>query len=368
MHYQYQSPLREGERSSSRSNSTATVGEGPNSSSNATTRADEGSSSSTDTTAIPSEESCSSPVLPVLPIYKLRNNVDVIEPLTRYVKWCEDKSKKSGFFLRNEPQEILASKGIILLKQHEIDPKLIEIMGEDNIKLLKETVIEKYIDEDVKVGDNSYTKLTKLLRVDQISEMELTTNYIDSILSPLFHIPEINKHLLCNEKRLNRKEENTDSSRPDGVMKYYNQKSNGVTFGYCEVKPTDSLNSIDLLCQDLVRLALFSRNVMLRKTNHISCCLQIVGMHFSFYVLNAISRDISIMNEFLDFDIPSHINELGNLNNIIDKLKKISVVYDNYCLKSYVSNQQEETTANIDNILKPQKRKRSTDIYPVTFI
>lgn len=99
--------IREDEGSSSRSNSTATVGEGPSSSLNTTTRADEGSSSSTDTTAIPSEESCSSPVLPVLPTYKLRNNVDVIEPLTRYVKWCEGKSKKSGFFLRNEPQEIL---------------------------------------------------------------------------------------------------------------------------------------------------------------------------------------------------------------------------------------------------------------------
>lgn len=174
-------------------------------------------------------------------------------------------------------------------------------------------------------------------------------------------------------------------------MKYYNQKSNGVTFGYCEVKPTDSLNSTDLLCQDLLRLALFSRNVMLRKTNQISCCLQIVGnvfsklfeeytikqmlifkkytgMHCTFYVLNAISKDITIMNEFLGFDIPSYINELGNLNNIIDGLKKISVVYDNYCLKSYVSNQQEETTANIDNILKPQKRKRPTDIHPITFI
>ncbi|KAI9247908.1 hypothetical protein EDC94DRAFT_625427 [Helicostylum pulchrum] len=211
---------------------------------------------------------------------------------------------------------------------------------------------------------NCLNKLPNFKKVDQTSEMELTTNYIDPILSPLFHIPEINKHLLW----LNRKEENTDSSRPDGVMKYYNQKSNGMTFGYCEVKPTDSLNSIDLLCQDLVRLALFSRNIMLRKTNHISCCLQIVGMHCSFYVLNAISRDISIMNEFLGFDIPSYINELGNLNNIIDELKKISVVYDNYCLKSYVSNQQEETTANIDNILKPQKRKRPTDIHPVTFI
>lgn len=92
------------------------------------------------------------------------------------------------------------------------------------------------------------------------------------------------------------------------------------------------------------------------------------GMHCSFYVLNSISTDISIMNEFLGFEIPSYINEIGNLNNIIDELKKISAVYDTYCLRSYDFNQQEETAADIDNILKPQKRKRPTDIHPVTFI
>lgn len=41
-------------------------------------------------------------------------------------------------------------------------------MGEDNIKLLKETVEEKYIDKDAKVGDNTYTELSRLLRVNII--------------------------------------------------------------------------------------------------------------------------------------------------------------------------------------------------------
>ncbi|GAA5803237.1 hypothetical protein HPULCUR_008714 [Helicostylum pulchrum] len=201
--------IREDEGSSSRSNSTATVGEGPSSSLNTTTRADEGSSSSTDTTAIPSEESCSSPVLPVLPTYKLRNNVDVIEPLTRYVKWCEGKSKKSGFFLRNEPQEILASKGIILLKQHEIDPKLIEIMGEDNIKLLKEMVAEKYIDEDVKAGDSTYTELTKLLRVN------ITRFNVFSFNLIIYSIKGVNENTKRNKLKLDIMDLHKTSSEDD---------------------------------------------------------------------------------------------------------------------------------------------------------
>lgn len=82
------------------------------------------------------------------------------------------------------------------MKQHEIDPKLIEIMGEDNIKLLKETVIEKYIDEDVKVGDNSYTKLTKLLRVN-ITRFDLFSfNLI------IYSIKGINENTKRNKSKL----------------------------------------------------------------------------------------------------------------------------------------------------------------------
>lgn len=80
--------------------------------------------------------------------------------------------------------------------------------------------------------------------------------------------------------RLNRQEDNTSSSRPDAVMKHFDRKLSGTTLGYCEVKPSDSQANVDLLCQDLVRLALFSRNVLLRKDNKIACCLQVVGKLF----------------------------------------------------------------------------------------
>ncbi|KAI8887165.1 hypothetical protein K501DRAFT_176096, partial [Backusella circina FSU 941] len=43
---------------------------------------------------------------------------------------------------------------------------------------------------------NCLNKLPNFKKTEEISEMELTTNYLDSVLSPLFHNPENNKHLL----------------------------------------------------------------------------------------------------------------------------------------------------------------------------
>lgn len=77
--------------------------------------------------------------------------------------------------------------------------------------------------------------------------------------------------------RLNRKEENTNSLRPDAVMKHYDMKLAGTTLGYCEVKPADAQHDVDNLCTDLIRLAIFSRNIMSRKDNKIACSLQAVG-------------------------------------------------------------------------------------------
>lgn len=72
------------------------------------------------------------------------------------------------------------------------------------------------------------------------------------------------------------------------------------------------------------------------------------------------------MNEIISFDIPLEIKELANLNNIIDDLKKISKIYDNYCQKRYVSEVEDQDT-NIATIVKPKKRMRGTDASPITF-
>lgn len=43
---------------------------------------------------------------------------------------------------------------------------------------------------------NSLNKLPNFKKTEEISEMELTANYLDPVLSPVFHSPENNKHLI----------------------------------------------------------------------------------------------------------------------------------------------------------------------------
>lgn len=69
-------------------------------------------------------------------------------------------------------------------------------MGEDDIKLLKETVAEKYIDEDAKVGNNTYTDLTKLLRVNIASFDVFSFNLI------IYSLKGVNENTKRNKLKL----------------------------------------------------------------------------------------------------------------------------------------------------------------------
>ncbi|KAI8876777.1 hypothetical protein K501DRAFT_279089 [Backusella circina FSU 941] len=110
--------------------------------------------------------------------------------------------------------------------------------------------------------------LLKLLpsfkKIEEISELELTTNYLHPVLSTAFHNPERLKNFLCKKNRLiltffklNRKEESTSSFCPEAVMKHYDKKLFGAALGYCEVNFLDAQNDVESLYTDLIRLALF---------------------------------------------------------------------------------------------------------------
>ncbi|KAG2198538.1 hypothetical protein INT47_008642 [Mucor saturninus] len=178
-----------------------------------------------------------------------------------------------------------------------------------------------------KLNDNTHTRLTEIMRVkDDEKVLDIYLNW------------------------LNRKDENTNSLRSDVVIKHYDMKLSGTTLGYCGVKPADSQHDVDCLFTDLIRLAMFSPNTMSRKDNKIACSLQAVGSHCLFYVVSSICNDMTIMNEVISPHVPMQIKELGTLNTITDELKQMSKIYDNYCLKRYVSDIEDDDT-NINDVV-----------------
>lgn len=72
------------------------------------------------------------------------------------------------------------------------------------------------------------------------------------------------------------------------------------------------------------------------------------------------------MNEVISFDVPSQIKDLGNLNVIADELKKMKGIYDEHCQSEFIS-EAKDRDPNFDSILKPNKRKRATDVPHITF-
>ncbi|KAI7895865.1 uncharacterized protein EV154DRAFT_494002 [Mucor mucedo] len=125
----------------------------------------------------------------------------------------------------------------------------------------------------IEIFSNLVTKLPNFERLRPVGEMELTVNFLDPILSPIFHCPDKNKHLMW----LNRKDENTLIFRPDATTVAIPQKADIVTLGYVEVKPPDFDSNPELAFKDLVRLGTFSRRLMLRKNNSTVIFVQCIG-------------------------------------------------------------------------------------------
>ncbi|KAG1042984.1 hypothetical protein G6F43_011767 [Rhizopus delemar] len=202
------------------------------------------------------------------------------------------KANKHGFNLQTEIFQVLASKGIILLKKGQFCSELVRhIDAESLLNSIQSDVINRNIKVDTRIylelatllrdiNDrtdrraleielnkpyeiatkedgmiiemfvNLVTKLPNFQRLSPTGEMELTVNFLDPILTHIFHCPDSNKHLVW----LNRQDYNTTVCRPDATMVALPQKAENVTLGYVEVKPLDAQSDPELAFMDLVCL------------------------------------------------------------------------------------------------------------------
>ncbi|GAA5796739.1 hypothetical protein HPULCUR_002114 [Helicostylum pulchrum] len=290
-----------------------------------------------------------------------------------YINFCKNKSKKYGFDLLTEIQQVLACKNIILFKAHQYDQELLKRIDAEehatnitasimkdtikiddkvysdltailrevnektnrrNLKIQLNKLFERASEEDgklIEVFINLLNKLPNFERLEAIGELELTTNFLDPIFSALFHDPAINKHFIW----LNRQDENTGVSRPDGVMTSVPKKAESVTLGYCEVKPQDVEANGELAFADLIRLSTFSRDLLLRKENKKAISIQAIGYRVVIYFIEETFPGVTIMSEILSFNVPSTICGIAGLINKIDQLKRVRHILDTECQSRY---------------------------------
>ncbi|KAG1441163.1 hypothetical protein G6F56_011608 [Rhizopus delemar] len=174
----------------------------------------------------------------------------------------------------------------------------------------------------IEVFSNLVQKLPNQERLSHVGEMELIVNFLDPILSPIYHRPDKNKLLVW----LNRQDDNTSVLQPDAIMMATPQKTSDITLGYVEVKPDDSMSNPELAFVDLVRLGTFGRTLMLRKSNRKAIVIQCIGYTIVFYLMLE-QNEITIMAEILKINVPKNITEIVGLLQKIDDLKRMMSLY-----------------------------------------
>ncbi|KAI9012017.1 hypothetical protein CLU79DRAFT_890826 [Phycomyces nitens] len=284
------------------------------------------------------------------------------EKLSKYIEICKDKAKNHGFNLQTEIHQVLASKGIILLKKGQFCSELVKHI--DAEALLNDAKSDA-INRDVKVDTGIYLELATLLRdindttdrralkiklnhlyekaskedgiiieifvnlvsklpnlqwLSPVGEMEPTVNFLDPILSHVFHCPGSNKHLLP-------------------------LKAENVTLGYVEVKPLDVQSDPESTFMDFA--------------NRKALVIQCVGYTMLFYLVSEHSNGITQMAEILKVDVPKEIGEIGGLLQKIDDLKRLFSLYDHQLETQYSNPRilEDDLTLTIDSI-NPKRRKQ----------
>lgn len=299
--------------------------------------------------------------------------------------------------MQTEIHQVLASKGIILLKKGQSCSELVRYIDAES---LLNNIQSDAINRNIKVDTRIYLKLATLLRdindrtdrralkfelnklyeiatkedgmiiemfvnlvtklpnfqrLSPVGEMELTVNFLDPILTHIFHCPDSNKHLVW----LNRQDDNTTVCRPDATMVALPQKAENVTLGYVEVKPLDAQSDPELAFMDLVRLGTFARSLMLRKSNRKVLVIQCVGYTMVFYLVSEHSDGITQMAEILTIDAPKEITEVGGLLQKIDDLKRLFLLYDHQLEPRYINVRalEDDPTLTMKTI-NPKRRKK----------
>ncbi|KAG1520428.1 hypothetical protein G6F45_009383 [Rhizopus arrhizus] len=317
--------------------------------------------------------------------------------LNKYIEICKDKANKHGFNLQTEIHQVLASKGIILLKKGQSCSELVRyIDAESLLNNIQSDAINRNIKVDTRIylelatllrdiNDrtdrqalkfelnklyeiatkedgmiiemfvNLVTKLPNFQRLSPVGEMELTVNFLDPILTHIFHCPDSNKHLVW----LNRQDDNTTVCRPDATMVALPQKAENVTLGYVEVKSLDAQSDPELAFMDLVRLGTFSRSLMLRKPNRKVLVIQCVGYTMIFYLVSEHSDGFIQMVEILTIDVLKEITEIGGLLQKIDDLKRLFLLYEHQLEPRYINVRapEDDLTSTMETI-NPKRRKR----------
>ncbi|KAG1135807.1 hypothetical protein G6F37_012621 [Rhizopus arrhizus] len=234
----------------------------------------------------------------------LKNGHDLSKSFNRFqLKSCQE-ARSSGLFINANIHEILSLYHTVLLRKDQHNQAMANVIGLDNIQEFHTELLNKYVNQDIKIEKNLFIELINIFRGinekfdrkalkvklhklyeaadpldskiidilinlinklpgnilidEEVKEFELITNYLDTVVSPIFHDPQ--KKLMY--RWLNKATESSGDRYPDGGSCIISQRQISCSTGFCEVKAGYMKNNTVSTHLDLLRLCIFGKDTI----------------------------------------------------------------------------------------------------------
>ncbi|KAI9317898.1 hypothetical protein BX666DRAFT_1856457 [Dichotomocladium elegans] len=175
---------------------------------------------------------------------------------------------------------------------------------------------------------NSISKLPSSETAQVIGETELITNYLDPILSPMFHNPRKGRVF----RWLNRTGNETANRRPNGGMAITKQMHGVFETGFVEAKPAEMSTHHTVTHRDTYRLAIFCKDAIDRGEVKCTIGVQAVGFTIDFYLCAAVHDEMYIFMHFSRITVPSSLAALRPFLMHLRGCKQVVAAYNKHCV------------------------------------
>jgi hypothetical protein len=304
-------------------------------------------------------------------------------------------ANKQNLLVESHVQQILSLSHILLLKPQQHSPLMVEVFGAETLKAMYKDVVRKLTEQETEFDAEVLMKLTRIAkrlqreeierdvavselhtlavgcaygerailkairniieRVPRISlkspvgEVELCTNYIDPVLSPIFEDPDCGVFLRWSNKEAPESKQRKLTGRakqPDAVICDIDQLSWGSSLGHGEAKIEEEKTNIYSLCADLIRVAVFNKDAIDAYNRNCVIGFQVVGQHITFYLTTLLYDGLYVMVEVSHLDIPMSLEQLPSFVTSLDKILLVSNAFWNKCVLSRPAAEMEPNKRN----------------------
>ncbi|KAG1640510.1 hypothetical protein G6F44_006761 [Rhizopus delemar] len=191
--------------------------------------------------------------------YDEQDDDNLLSRFHRYKHAAKAISEKHGFYVDGDLHEILSLSDVFFLKENEYSDEQISHFGAANLDELRNIMVNKYVDSNVKFDTNLYNQISEVLRDFRPQD---NTRVMKERINDLAKNADNNDYRLIDIliNWLNKQVPDTDIRRPDGYIYKMKQRKINCSVGFVEVKPEKSDST--KRHEDIIRLTVFCKGAL----------------------------------------------------------------------------------------------------------